>query len=54
MRKRAITIDAENEEEYINQLDSIHRKRSKLSLKNFDIDSDDEEDGLRPKKSIKL
>ena len=54
MRKRAITIDAENEEEYINKLDSIHRKRSRLSLKNFDIDSDDEEDGLRPKKINKI
>ena len=51
MRNRSITIDAENEEEYINKFESVNRRRSRLSLKNFDNDDDDDE-YLRPKKNI--
>ena len=43
MRNRSITIDAENEEEYINKFESVNRRRSRLSLKNFDNDDDDDE-----------
>ncbi len=49
MRNRSITIDAENEEEFINKFESVNRRRSRLSLKNFD---DDDEECLRPKKNL--
>ena len=58
-RNRYYTIDAENEEEYIKELDNIQKSRlSKLAFENKEnedkIQEIDEEDNLSQKKSKKI